>query len=392
MGMGFNYELARAVARGRDRDTARFFAGRLAEIRRFDDALAELDERGKHDRAAEFVIYQGAPGCGKTSLLNHLRELPAYDDVLFVTVGLRDLAHEDPLKSLVWGHIEEAAPARPGEIAGFAETSRRPEQKNQRVRAVVLHLDEAQVVDETAKPGLLMLHTAGLGYPCAMVMTGLGHTKRRVSSISGLSRLAGNATVGMAGMAVDECAESTLMMLRELDVDGTDGEKESAADLVATLSQGWPHHLCGAQIALCRELLGAFGVLRDVDTGQVRRQSHENRHAYYFGRLAHSALAESPRFSASLVAKVDESRPTDLLALEELCREERDRSGRAGLPEPAELANALIEKGAVTITVEGNCEVPIPSMAEWAKSMAADGPPSARPTGRRRDRPKGSVP
>ena len=31
MGMDFNHELARAVARGRDRDTARFFAGRNAE-------------------------------------------------------------------------------------------------------------------------------------------------------------------------------------------------------------------------------------------------------------------------------------------------------------------------------------------------------------------------
>jgi len=328
--MAFNYELARAVARGRDRDTARFFAGRGAEIDRFDDALAELDERGEHDNAAEFVIYQGAPGCGKTSLLNHLRGLQTYDDVLFVTVGLRDLTNEDSLQRLVWGHTERASPARRREIKGFGESSQRPEQKNQRIRAVVLHLDEAQVVDDTAKPGLLMLHTKGLGFPCAMVMTGLGHTKRRVSSIEGLSRPAGNSTVGMGAMAADECAESTLMMLRELDVDGTDGERESAADLVATLSQGWPHHLCGAQIALCRELLATSGVLRRVDVGQVRRQSDENRRAYYFGGLAHSALAESPRFSASLVAKVDESRPADVLALEELCREERERCGRAG--------------------------------------------------------------
>lgn len=378
MGMAFNYELARAVARGRDRDTARFFAGRGAEIRRFDDALAELDERGEHDKAAEFIIYQGAPGCGKTSLLNHLRGLHAYDDVLFVTLGLRDLANEDSLQDLVWGHIERASPTGRGEIAGFAGTSQGPKQENERARAVVLHLDEAQVVDDTARPGLLMLHTEGLGFPCSMVMTGMGHTKRRVSSIEGLSRLAGNSTVGMGGMAADECVESTMMMLRELNVDGTDDEKESAANLVATLSQGWPHHLCGAQIAFCRELLRtSSGALRKVDSGQVRRESDENRRAYYFGRLAHSALAESPRFSASLVAKVGESRPADVLALEELCREERDRSDRAGLPAPEELANALIEKGAVTITVEGKCEIPIPSMAEWAKSMAEAEPPSS---------------
>ena len=371
MPMAFNCELARAVARGRDRDTARFFSGRGAEIKRFDDALAELDERSEHDKAAEFVIYQGAPGCGKTSLLNHLRGLHAYGDVLFVTVGLRDLADEDSLRNLVWSHIESTSPGRRGEVAGFAGTSRQSGQQDQQMRAVVLHLDEAQVVDASARPGLLMLHTEGLGFPCAMVMTGLGHTRRRVSSIEGLSRLAGNSTVGMGTMAADECTESTLTMLRELRADGTDGAKGAVAELVAALSQGWPHHLGGAQIALCRELLRTSGVLREVDTGQVRLGSDENRRAYYFERLAHSALAESPRFSAALVAKVDESKPSDVLALEELCEEERRRSGRAGLPGPGELANALIEKGAVTITVEGKCEVPIPSMAEWAKSMAA---------------------
>ena len=39
-------------------------------------------------------------------------------------------------------------------------------------------------------------------------------------------------------MAEDECVESTLMMLDELDVAGTDAEKSQAAQLVADLSCG----------------------------------------------------------------------------------------------------------------------------------------------------------
>ena len=91
------------------------------------------------------------------------------------------------------------------------------------------------------------------GFPCTMVMTGLADTKRRVSSITGLSRLAGNSTVGLSG----------------------------------------------------------------------REREGEDR-----------------------------------------CRKRK-----------CSPTNALIEKGAVTITLEGKCEIPIPSMAEWAKSMAAVDPP-----------------
>ncbi len=42
--MAFDHELARKLLRRGDRDSAPFFAGRQEEIRRFDDALDELDD------------------------------------------------------------------------------------------------------------------------------------------------------------------------------------------------------------------------------------------------------------------------------------------------------------------------------------------------------------
>ena len=77
--MPFDRELATEILNSRDRDTALFFAGRKAEIRAFERAVAEASQY----KQATFRIYQGAPGCGKTSLAHHLADT-CVDKVLFV--------------------------------------------------------------------------------------------------------------------------------------------------------------------------------------------------------------------------------------------------------------------------------------------------------------------
>ena len=381
--MAFDATQASLFAHGRDRDTAQFFAGRSAEIRRFDLALASLDNRADYDKVAEFIVYLGAPGCGKTSLVKHLQN-ERREAALFVDIGLGHLASVDALTKRVLDQVSEvgslggrigaqivaalrsrlrmrdAAKAATGFITARAAKGTK----------VVLHLDEAQEVDCSEQPGLLQLHTTGLAVPSVFVMTGLDHTIHSLGRIGGMSRLSSNAVVKMGAMAEDECVESTMMMLDEWDADGTDDEKSSAATTVAALSRGWPQHLHGAQSVLCRELIRTVGVLRDVDTEAVRRESDKNRQSHYFGRLATTVLADHPRFSALLIAKIDEQRPESLLALRGLCREQIESSGLSDLPDAREFANALIEKGAVSITLDGKCEVPIPSMVEWAETLA----------------------
>ena len=90
--MGFNPELARRLLREVDRDTAAFFAGRREEIQRFDDTLAALEDRYERNRRALFLVYQGAPGCGKTSLVSHLRETRPEEVGLLVDVQPAHLA------------------------------------------------------------------------------------------------------------------------------------------------------------------------------------------------------------------------------------------------------------------------------------------------------------
>ena len=84
--MPFNDELASELAGAEDRDDAPFFAGRRAEIAAFDNALTQAAKR----TGAVFRVYQGAPGCGKTSLVNHLRKHKT-SETLFVATRPRHL-------------------------------------------------------------------------------------------------------------------------------------------------------------------------------------------------------------------------------------------------------------------------------------------------------------
>ena len=394
---GFDHQRARRLLRRRDRDAAPFFAGRRDEIRRFDDALEELEDRDEYDERAAFRVYQGAPGCGKTSLVSHLRKTRSHEVGLFVDIQREDLASVSALTERVRRAVEDADSAGNKLMTRFAQAlasylkvdGSGTELRNiladrtARKTKVVLHMDEAQVVEPSEQPGLLVLHTRGLGAPCVCVLTGLSHTSQKLGSIEGLSRLAGDAIVNMGAMSDDECVESTLMMLGELGIGG-EPEADQAATVAAALSQGWPQHLHGAQTALCRELVRTNGVLREVDADRVRQESEERRHDYYIARLSHSVLALHPPFTAGIIDKVNQQPLKSIVELNALCDEEMTRAGLADDPYLAEVqsggfAKALIEKGVVAITPNGGCEVAIPSMAVWAAARIDDPQAAARP-------------
>ena len=357
--MPFDHELAQQLMRRKDRDTAPFFAGRVDEIRRFDDALRALEDFDGLDARAVFRIYQGAPGCGKTSLITHLRKVRPTEIGLFVDIQLEDLRSISALTQRVRSEAERQGSAKGTKI--------------------VLHMDEAQVVEASAQPGLLMLHTRGLGVPCICVLTGLGHTADRLSSIAGLSRLSSDAVVNMGPMSEDECAESTRMILDACRTHGGDDEKRQAAASVAGLSRGWPQHLHGAQSALCREMLRNQGSLDDVDWDRVRSESDRSRQEYYHRRLFNTVLDMVPDATAQIVSKVRQERPQRLFDLEGLCEAEIGRMGldreRRFRATPEEFAVALVERGVLAITPEGWYDIAIPSMGEWIARGSNEGYP-----------------
>ena len=98
--MAFDSDQTRKFIDLGDRDIAPFFAGRAAEIAHFESSFNALDWENK--RTAAFRIFQGAPGCGKTSLVEHLRQRYA-DELLFVDIRRGHLVSEQALVDQIRG-------------------------------------------------------------------------------------------------------------------------------------------------------------------------------------------------------------------------------------------------------------------------------------------------
>lgn len=343
--MAFNRELARAL-KFDDRDVAPFFAGRRTEIQSFQKALATADEKPQ----AVFRIYQGAPGCGKTSLANHLAK-EAAENAIFVKFSESDDFSRPGLAVAIRDALATAD--KPAEIA--------------------IHIDEAHSMGDQFNTFIKVLHTNGIGCPCVAVFTGLSQTERRIREIEGMSRLSEETVVNMGAMAPDECIESTLKMLAAI---CATGEHEDAASRVASMSFGWPRHLNRAQKALCDELLreGVDGNLHRADFARIKQQSDHSRTNYYVSRIEDSLLSQDEEMTIRMIDALREVGSVQKVRqLGSVCRRVIEQYGMDGdFPfDPQQglaFADKLIESGVVVKTSSG-FEIAIPSMADWAHAQ-----------------------
>lgn len=337
-------------------------------MKRFNGSTQPFESRDAVSRRYSASIK--APGCGKTSLVDHLRQIRS-EDVLFVDIEKEHLAGKSPLASRVRDAAAAAGPtgATTGDALGAAVLDKAVDKTE-----IVLHMDEAQLIDRTEQLTLVSLHTHGMGVPTVCLFTGLGHTARQIGSIEGLSRLGENVTVNMGAMSDAECAESTRMMLDELRTVGSESEKDRFTKMVATLSYGWPQHLHCAQQALCRELQRTDGALGEVSAARVRNESDRRRTTYYEGRLDGTVLADWPELTAAIVAGVMRERPSTTPALTKLCRDEVGRQGLSDDPDfdatPKGFAATLVERGVLAVSSDRRYDVAIPSMARWLEGVS----------------------
>ena len=375
--MAFNHDLAAILLDDRDRDFARFFAGRESEIGEFKRALREAGR----SKQAVFRIFQGAPGCGKTSLAAHLESVCGAE-ALFVQVGIEDLASRDALAARVravavrappmWSKIAANALESLGsslKMPPIAQAGDSLAGRAERSSTIVLHLDEAQVVDATVATVLGGLHSRGMDVPAVCLCTGLSHTEDAIRALAGMSRLAEEATTNMGRMDDAECIESTLAMLTALRADGDELDRHRVASRVAELSLGWPQHLHCAQQALCRELVRTGGAIEEARTKAVRKESERRRFRYYEARVRGTALAEWPELTAGVADAVHRHKPRLKRKLFEMCLSEIERQRLREHPafdvHPRDFVDLMVTKGVVAYAPDGRLEMAIPSMAKW---------------------------
>ena len=390
--MDFNHKLADEILRDTDRDVARFFAGREEELERFEDSLDVATRR----KQTVFHVVQGAPGAGKSSLLEQIHKLHGdRDDLIFVELNKDQLSSvttmnaamaKAAMRSLKLGTeaVSALTMALGVESLGdflndrienvYGEMARKR-------RTLVLRFDEAQNLDERQQDALDELHKNGVGggMRSVFLLAGLSPTRSVLASL-GVSRQAyvdpNRRDLGL--LANEECAESTRMMLHALRADASPRE-DAIVKAVAGLSLGWPAHLFMAQKELTRELKALDGNLSQVNMGTVQQKADKARIAYYEDRVAEPPLSLEPNMLCRILCDVEDANTNALGAMFDIAKHHLEGAGLANRVTDEDYIDALIRKSVIHVGAGRDPKdsatryrVSVPSMLAWARDRVRE--------------------
>ena len=292
-----------------------WFAGRKAEMAIFERQVLAI---ARGDAAGRTLLFQGAPGAGKSELLNRCAEKVREPEN---RQGSREIF---PVRmigtdfSSVWAilfRIDQAVSgARTGaalqeflgerglsvSLAGFGagvggRARTQPDVATELLGAcserwrdagIVLLVDEAQNIpinDETRQV-LGTLHSGESGARILATFFGLSNT-REVLRRSGISPLSDGHVPDLSPLAPEEAGEAVRTAFRLAGVRGPEEVRDRWIRQLARASQGWPQHLAislkAALPALEREGLDA----RETALQVVLRAIEQGKGRYYEARL-----------------------------------------------------------------------------------------------------------
>ena len=411
-----------------DREDTPFFGGRIDEIAAVEHALKRIQRRTQEGHwcpaDGETILFQGAPGAGKSALLHHFVKMwrssgqnapmvVATESTHYVEerrLALRIAEAADPALSARLGH---SAAGRSGsradisnDIPGSVTGSGSAESGHQAVKApvelsldtvkealteskrpVVLILDEAQDLEsfsvETVLPVISRLHTGNHGGPILTVFAGLAYSSAVLQEF-GISRFARGHEITLSALASEEAKEIVLRMLAEFRVRGDKELKNQWAHTLANESCGWPQHLHVAMQALAVKLLSAPmpGNLEPVDShfgSEVLKASAQAREQYYERRIddelvvALDLVAETLRrigsgaFRANVLAHIREIA--------------QPGHGTKSLPKDHDaevFLDRMIRRGVLQHASGHKLVCPIPSLRNYIERLAKSSAPGAQ--------------
>jgi len=329
-----------------ERESPMFYVGRESVIRR---VLASAE--GAFDRVAageiaagQTWVVQGAPGAGKTSLLNELRKRPEsrgqapWEGEMpnFVRIPVNCLESErETVRRIAAGILNdemyrkatEAGSERGGglDLGGFKASMRGakrtvtapPEATFESLkelpeecwaRPLVLTVDEIQNARIRALGVLTQLHLGEHDLPIVPVYGGLANSKDALENIegtkNGLTRIARRRIVTLGRLSREEACHAVKRLCRECGIRNWEGL--DLPERIAEQSEGWPQHLHSGLQALAQGLLQANGDMKRVGSKEVldrerkiRQELHRLRKtpemedaSVYVGKVMEAALTQ----------------------------------------------------------------------------------------------------
>ncbi len=359
-----------------DRGPAKYFHGRQRVMGNF----KKLVNDSLKESSGTIFLIQGAPGAGKTALLDQCGKLAKRDgwksavinipalwdpDVLLHCLGKGDglqfkgssgtLGFEAGIKASAT--VEVSAKHVPTIMKILQDDS----------KPLLLILDEAQVlgIEDVVKSDhkgtvtsvLDYIHNGRLNKPVILLMGGLGITSKALRSL-GISRYKGGCFVELGALGKkSECAVIKDWLVKE---GRAEGDPNPWVDAIAQKTCGWPQHITAYAEAAAKQIRKDKGNMTPQGLESVNRTGLERREMYYRQR-ADDFDGDQMISLSEAIAGIDSGMPFN----KELVVSSLKKMYTAN--EAKDLFNKFLIKG--LIAADGLLySVPIPSMHHWMKT------------------------
>ena len=356
---------------GRDRGPAAFFHGRESIRSRFDTVLSESTALN----AGTTFLIQGAPGAGKTALLDVLSHQAEPKGWTVVKIGLQDLYTPASMaQSLGTTYtidkeyaLQVGVQFLGGGLVGRISGHVSPREILRHLApetGLILVLDEVQrmnkIPDESerhtiAGDTLEMIHNGTLGKPVMLLTAGLSTSETALSSL-GVSRFDRKCTVKLGGL--DKESESAVIRDWLTQAGGVVEDPTPWIESISEQTHGWPQHII-SYVKPAEEYLNSNNHrMTDKGLESVLKQGAEARKDYYTKRVR--GIDRKKRVSlARIFANVplgETMKREDIISA--LTKEYSEE-------ESGKLFKDALERGIVDERDDGDYGVPIPSFHTW---------------------------
>ena len=380
-----------------DRSYPPVFVGRKQELGIVDrNCRFALAKHRQGDRTGgHLLLFRGAPGAGKSSLLEHLEKTWRQANDPAVIYAPRNMLLDSA--ELVRHIGERVMPKKVRKLARITRSSVRagirPEgtgiegsatretqagrirfeklaklnPKKRWDRPVCLLIDEIQDVGENHEDCLNELHLGEHGLPIVTICAGLGNSAEMMQrAIS--PRLADDNLLTLGALLPDEVQSCVKRMFDRCRVVYSPGEWEPIAAGIAKRSEDWPQHVRTETAALFGGLLESRGILGKVNLAAVRQQAVDKRKANYSLRQS-GAMGERPSLAPNILKAIPESGISRDSALRLIAEQAKPPGpGIPALPsgmDADKFLNHLIRQGIFQPEPGGMLSLPIPSLRQW---------------------------
>jgi len=371
-----------------------FFAGRrdLIEVarQRRDEVLINVRNGKRNPAAGVTLLFQGAPGAGKTSLLTKLQQCL---DIPCIELEVKDLADPETVleraeQALAMAGLPDAVKRLLAAAIGVSvgpcplDASKIRRAAGQAAHGVIaVFIDEIQNVRPDrvqAVDCLRTLHEGKHGLRVLPVLAGLGNSPEILGAEEvGLSRLDPPGGLSVDRLTPDEARESVELFMRYFEVRGETGPW---VESVARLSDLWPQHLHNGLRALAGELARTDADIDLIDRDRVERREREDRTAAYQARLSSTWVENAVFLVAELVNGIPEQgmrKSAIRKAVIQKARPSDDPDGEGyWIPDDANgFLDHLVHEGILQDDGKGMYRCPIPSLRAFLNGNFRSEPP-----------------